>query len=216
MTYTFSITLVIAAITVIVSLLGFNNPRVIENLVFYGPAISKRRQYYRFITCGLIHADFMHLAFNMLAFYSFGIGLEKGLFASPDLFGDDAPVYFTLLYIGGLITSSVPDYFKHRDNYYFRSLGASGAVSAVIFSSIVLLPTSPIYFIFLPGIPIPGWVFGIAYVGISAYLDKQGKGNINHGAHLWGAVFGIIFTIVFVSLKGDINVWDNFINSIRR
>ncbi|MGE9314446.1 rhomboid family intramembrane serine protease [Niabella sp. CJ426] len=215
MTLTFSITLIIAAITVIVSLLGFNNPKVIDSLVFYGPAISRRNQYYRFITCGFIHADFMHLAFNMLAFYTFGISLEKALFASPDIFGEDAPIYFTMLYIGGLIMSSVPDYFKHKDNYHFRSLGASGAVSAVIFSSIVLLPTSPIYFIFLP-IPIPGWVFGLAYVGISAYLDKKGGGNINHGAHLWGAIFGVVFTVLFVSLKTDFNVWENFINSIRR
>jgi membrane associated rhomboid family serine protease len=215
MTLTFSITLIIAAITVIVSLLGFNNPKVIDSLVFYGPAISRRNQYYRFITCGFIHADFMHLAFNMLAFYTFGISLEKALFASPDIFGEDAPIYFTMLYIGGLIMSSVPDYFKHKDNYHFRSLGASGAVSAVIFSSIVLLPTSPIYFIFLP-IPIPGWVFGLAYVGISAYLDKKGGGNINHGAHLWGAIFGVVFSVLFVSLKTDFNVWENFINSIRR
>lgn len=215
MTFTFSITLIIAAITVIVSLLGFNSPKVIDSLVFYGPAISRRNQYYRLITCGFIHADFMHLAFNMLAFYTFGISLEKALFASPEIFGEDAPVYFTMLYVGGLIISSVPDYFKHKDNYHFRSLGASGAVSAVIFSSIVLLPTSPIYFIFLP-IPIPGWVFGLAYVGISAYLDKKGGGNINHGAHLWGAIFGVVFTVLFVSLKTDFPVWENFINSIRR
>ncbi len=214
MTFTFSITLVIAAITVLVSLLGFNSPKVIDSLVFYGPAISKRNQYYRFITCGLIHADFMHLAFNMLAFYTFGINLEKVLFASPDIFGEDAPVYFTMLYIGGLIISSVPDYFKHKDNYYFRSLGASGAVSAVIFSSIVLFPTMGIGFIFIP-IPIPGWIFGLIYLGISAYLDKQGKGNINHGAHLWGAIFGIVFTVLFVSLKGEINVWQNFISNIK-
>lgn len=214
MTFTFSITLVIAAITVIVSLLGFNSPKVIDSLVFYGPAISKRRQYYRFITCGFIHADFMHLAFNMLAFYSFGITLEQGLFASPEIFGTEAPFHYAMLYFGGLIISSVPDYFKHKDNYYFRSLGASGAVSAVIFSCIVLYPTMGIGFIFIP-VPIPGWIFGLLYLGISAYLDKQGKGNINHGAHLWGAIFGIVFTALFVSLKGEINVWQNFISNIR-
>lgn len=215
MTFTFSVTLVIAVLTVIVSLLGFSNQKVIDSLVFYGPDISRRNQYYRFVTCGLIHADFMHLAFNMLAFYTFGIGLEKALFSSPDIFGEDGPIYFTMLYVGGLIISSIPDYFKHKDNYHFRSLGASGAVSAVIFSSIVLLPTSPIYFMFLPGVPIPGWLFGLAYLGISAYLDKKGGGNINHGAHLWGALFGIVFTVLFVSLKGNINVWQNFISSIR-
>ncbi|WP_346239517.1 rhomboid family intramembrane serine protease [Niabella insulamsoli] len=213
MVFTFSITLIITAITVIVSLLAFNSHKLIDNLIFYGPAISQRNQYYRFITCGLIHADFMHLAFNMLAFYSFGIGLEKGLFASPEVFGADAPFYYLMLYVGALIISSIPDYFKHKDDYNFRSLGASGAVSAVIFACIVLYPTIPISFFFLPGIP--GWIFGLIYLGISAYLDKQGGGRINHGAHLWGAVFGVVFTIVFVSLKGDINVWQNFITNIR-
>ncbi|MCH5598780.1 rhomboid family intramembrane serine protease [Niabella ginsengisoli] len=212
MDFTFSITLVITAITVIVSLLGFNSQKVIEDLIFYGPAISKRNQYYRFITCGFIHADFMHLAFNMLAFYTFGIGLEKGLFANPDIFGNEAPFYFIMLYIGGLIISSVPDYFKHKDDYHFRSLGASGAVSAIIFSCIVLYPTMQISFFF---IPIRGWIFGLIYLGISAYLNKQGGGNINHGAHLWGAIFGIAYTLLFVSLKGEINVLQNFITAIR-
>jgi len=209
---TFSITILITAITVIVSLIGFNSPKVMDNLIFYGPAISRNNQYYRFITCGFIHADFMHLAFNMLAFYSFGQYLELGLFASPDIFGSEAPFYYIMLYIGALIISSVPDYFRHKDDYHFRSLGASGAVSAVIFACIVLYPTLPISFFFLPGIP--GWIFGLLYLGISAYLDKQGGGRINHGAHLWGAVFGIVYTVLFVSLKGNINIWQNFIGNI--
>lgn len=208
-----TITLIITAITVVVSLLGFNSQKVIDDLVFYGPAISQRNQYYRFITCGLIHADFMHLAFNMLALYSFGVILEKQFFASPEIFGREAGYYYVMLYVGGLIISSIPDYFKHKDNYHFRSLGASGAVSAVIFSCIVLYPTLPISFFFLPGIP--GWIFGLLYLGISAYLNKQGGGNINHGAHMWGAIFGIVYTVLFVSLKGDINVWQNFITNIR-
>src|SRR5690606_3309953 len=141
-----TITLVIVVLTVVVSLMGFNNSKIIDNLIFYGPAIAQRNQYYRFITCGLIHADFMHLAFNMLALYSFGVILERQFFASPQIFGREAGVYYLMLYVGGLIVSSMPDYFKHRDNYYFRSLGASGAVSAVIFSCIVLYPRLPISF----------------------------------------------------------------------
>ncbi|MFT4094121.1 MAG: rhomboid family intramembrane serine protease [Niabella sp.] len=207
-----SITLVIIVITIIVSLLGFNSQKLIDDLIFYGPAISKRNQYYRFITCGLIHADFMHLAFNMFALYGFGVILEKYLFADPRVFNSEAGYYYVMLYIGALIISIIPDYFKHKEDYYYRSLGASGAVSAVIFACIVLAPTIPISFYFLPGIP--GWIFGILYLGISAYLNKQGGGNINHGAHLWGALFGIIFTILFVSLKGDINVLQNFIDNI--
>lgn len=208
-----TVTLIITIITVAVSLLGFSNRKIIDDFIFYGPAISQRNQYYRFITHGLIHADFMHLAFNMFAFYTFGRVLEKYFFSDENIFGSDAKFYFAVLYIGGLIIASLPDYFKHKDDYHFRSLGASGAVSAVIFSCIVLYPTLPISIMFLP-IGIPGWIFGLIYIGISAYLDKQGGGRINHGAHLWGAVFGVVFTVVFVSLKGNINVWQNFIHQI--
>ncbi|WP_460762493.1 rhomboid family intramembrane serine protease [Niabella terrae] len=208
-----SITLIITIATVLVSLWGFSNQKIIDDLIFYGPAISSRRQYYRFITAGFIHADFMHLAFNMFAFYSFGRILEKTAFAAPEIFGKDAPIYFSMLYLGGLIVSSIPDYFKHKDNYYFRSLGASGAVSSVIFACIVLFPTLPISIMFLP-IGIPGWIFGLLYLLLTAYLDKRGGGNINHSAHLWGALFGVVFMVVFVSLKGEINIWQNFIYQI--
>ncbi|SDC13466.1 rhomboid family intramembrane serine protease [Niabella drilacis] len=210
-----SVTLIITIITVAVSLWGFSNPKVIDNLIFFGPAISRNRQYYRFLTHGLIHADLMHLAFNMIALYTFGAFLESpALFGNPAVFGADARLYFAGLYIGGLIIASVPDYFKHRDDYAFRSLGASGAISSVIFAGILLYPALPIRFIFLP-IDIPGWIFGGLYLLISAYLDRQGGGRINHGAHLWGAVFGIVFIIVFVSLKGEFNVFENFIRHIR-
>lgn len=208
-----SVTLVITILTALVSLLGFNSRKLIDDLIFHGPSISQRNQYYRFITCGFIHADIMHLAFNMLAFYSFAGILEKHLFASPDIFGDDAKYYFIMLYLGGLIASGLPDYFKHKDDHLFRSLGASGAVSGIIFACIILYPALPISFFFLPGIP--GWIFGILYLLISAYLNRQGGGHINHGAHFWGAIFGAVFTIIFVSLRGNINIWQNFISNIQ-
>ncbi|MCD2421178.1 rhomboid family intramembrane serine protease [Niabella pedocola] len=210
-----TITLIITIITVAVSLWGFSSSKVIDNLIFFGPAISRNRQYYRFITHGLIHADLMHLAFNMIALYSFGIALETYFFPDDRVFGADAPMYFTGLYVGGLVVASLPDYFKHKDDYYFKSLGASGAVSSVIFACIVLFPTLPIRFLFLP-VDIPGWIFGGLYLLISAYLDRQGGGRINHGAHLWGAVFGIVFIVLFVSLKGQLNVFENFIHQIRK
>lgn len=209
-----TVTLIIAIITVAVSVWGFSSTKVIDDLIFFGPAISKNRQYYRFITHGLIHADVMHLAFNMIAFYSFGQFLETA-FSIEYLFGEMGKLYFVGLYIGGLIIASIPDYFKHKDDYYFRSLGASGAVSSVIFACIVLFPTMPLRIMFLP-IDIPGWIFGGLYLIISAYLDKQGGGRINHGAHLWGAIFGIVFIIVFVSLQGHINVFENFVYELRR
>ncbi|MFT3901774.1 MAG: rhomboid family intramembrane serine protease [Niabella sp.] len=205
-----SITLIITVITVIVSLLAFGNQKIIDRFIFYGPAISRQNQYYRFIMHTLIHADFMHLAFNMIAFYSFGEVLEK--YFSTNIFGAGGKFYFLALYVTGMIVASLPDYFKHKDDYYFRSLGASGAVSAVIFACIVLYPSLPISIMFLP-FGIPGWIFGLLYIGISAYLDKQGGGNVNHGAHLWGALYGVAFTVFFTSLHG-FPVFQNFIHQI--
>lgn len=204
----FSITLIIVIITCIVSIGGFSNQKIIDDLIFYGPAISRRGQWYRLITHGLIHADAAHLIFNMLALYSFGTGLERA-FSSSCLFGSWGKLMYIILYIVGLAAASLPDLMKHKDNYHFRSLGASGAVSSVIFASIVILPTIGVGIIFLP-IRIPGYIFAVLYLAISAYLDKRGGGNINHGAHMWGAIFGLLFTIIFVSAVGELNLIDNF------
>lgn len=205
-----SITLIITIITAIVSFLGFSNPQIIDKYIFNGPAITKNKQWYRFISSGFIHADIMHLAFNMLAFYSFGKILEAYIF--PMLFGSMATFYYVLLYVGGLVISSLPDYFKHKNDYYFRSLGASGAVSAVLFAFIVFAPEQKVSFFFLPGIP--GYIFGLLYLGISIYLDKQGGGKINHGAHIWGAIFGIIFMLLFGQILGGHDLISNFLQRI--
>ena len=208
-----SITLVIVIVTCLVSIGGFSNQKIIDDLIFYPPSI-KRGQLYRFITHGFIHADVPHLIFNMLAFYSFGELLEKQVFSDECFFGEWGKVFFLILYLGGLIIASLPDYFKYSDSYHFRSLGASGAVSAVIFSSIVLLPKSGIGILFIP-VQIPGYIFALIYLGVSYYLDRQGTGKINHGAHLWGAVFGLVFTVAMVSIFGKINVWENFQEQLR-
>ncbi len=208
-----SITLIIVIVTCLVSIGGLSSQKIINDLIFYPPAIN-RNQYYRFITHGFIHADYFHLAFNMLALYSFGESLEKVLFSHSCVFGDNGKYFFLLLYFTGLIVSSLPDYIKFRNNYQFRSLGASGAVSAVLFATITLLPQLPINFMFIP-IGIPGFIFAIIYLFASAYLDKRGGGNINHSAHLWGALFGIIFVWIFVKLFGQLDVYENFIKQIQ-
>jgi membrane associated rhomboid family serine protease len=210
----FSITLAIVIITCLVSFGGFAQQKIVNDLIFYPPAIAQRKQYYRFITHGFIHADIAHLAFNMIALYSFGGTLERQIFSFHCLFGFKGGLMFLLLYLGGLIIASLPDYFKYRDDPQFRSLGASGAVSAVIFSSIVLVPKVGIGVIFIPGVDIPGYIFGVIYLAISAYLNKRGGSHINHGAHLWGAIFGLVFTIVAVSFFSHINVWENFVDQI--
>ncbi len=208
-----SITVIIVIVTAFVSIGGLSNPKVIDDLIFYPPAI-RRHQYYRFITHGFIHADLFHLIFNMIALYSFGESVEKTLFSHPCVFGANGKWFFLLLYFAGLIVASLPDYFRFRDSYHFRSLGASGAVSAVIFAAITLLPQLPINFLFIP-IDIPGFIFAIIYLFASAYLDKRGGGKINHSAHLWGALFGIVFVLVFVKLFGHLDVYDNFLKQIQ-
>ena len=209
-----SITLVILIITCIISISAFNQQKIIDDLIFYPPAVTRRKQYYRFITHGLIHADFMHLAFNMLALYLFGEGLEK-VMSIECVFGKMGKVFFLILYLTALIVASLPDYFRYKDSYHFRSLGASGAVSAVIFSMIVFFPQSPIGLMFIP-VRIPGWIFGILYLGVTVYLDKRGRDNINHSAHFFGAAYGVVFTLVCSALFADsFDVYENFLTQIR-
>lgn len=196
-----SITLILVIITAIVSISGFSNPKVIDDLIFYPPAVSQRNQYYRFFSCGLIHADWGHLIFNMLALYLFGKGVEDGF---VDLMGPSGRYVYLLMYVSALLISLLPTYFKNRDNYSYRSLGASGAVSAVIFAGLMLAPETEVFIFFIP-IPIPGFIFAPLYLLISAIMDRKGGSNINHSAHIWGAIYGLAFVIVLGRLI-DYNV----------
>ncbi len=209
----FTITLIIVIITALVSLGGFSNQKVMDDLIFSAPEI-KRGQWYRFITHGLLHGDIFHLLFNMYALYSFGTSVER-VFGDVCVFGSNGKWVYLLLYVTALVVASIPDYMKHKNNYGFRSLGASGAVSAVIFSSIVILPTIGIGIAFVPGISIPGYLFGLIYLAISAYLDRRGGGNVNHGAHFWGAVYGLVFTFAFLNLLSHIDVIQNIKDQLK-
>jgi membrane associated rhomboid family serine protease len=188
----FSITTIIVIITTLVSIGGFSNRKIIEDLIFYPPAVTKQNQWYRFFTCGLIHADWSHLFFNMLSLYLFGQYVED---AFGDLFGVYGKWVYLALYISALLISLLPTFAKNKNNYQYRSLGASGAVSAVIFAGLMLTPTLGIYIFFIP-IPIPGFIFAPLYLIISALLDKKGAGNINHSAHIWGSIYGLAFVII--------------------
>jgi membrane associated rhomboid family serine protease len=187
-----SITLILVIITVIVSLTGFSNQKVIDDLIFYPPAVSRHNQWYRFFSCGLIHADYGHLIFNMLALYLFGKGVENGF---VDLIGPSGRYVYLFMYVSALLISLLPTYFRNKDNYHYKSLGASGAVSAVIFAGLMLAPETEVYIFFIP-IPIPGFIFAPLYLLISAVLDRKGGSNINHSAHIWGAIYGLAFVIV--------------------
>ena len=187
-----TITLILIIITTIISLTGFSSQKVVNDLIFYPPAISRNNEWYRFFTCGLIHADFGHLAFNMLALYFFGDTVES-LFRQ--LYGKPGGLLYLLLYVSALLVSLLPTYLRHKTNYSYRSLGASGAVSAVVFAGLVLAPSMEIFIFFIP-IPIPGLGKILPTLLITFWLDRRGGGNINHSAHLWGSVYGALFVIV--------------------
>lgn len=206
-----SITFIIIAITSIVSILAFSREQLREDLLFWPYLIKRERQIYRIITHGALHADTMHLIFNMVSFYSFGIALEEYFF--PALFGNLARGIFALLYVLGIIASVIPDLIQHRDHSYYRSLGASGAVSAVVFSAITIQPKMPIQFFFIP-FPIPGYIFGLAFLVLSATLAKKGGGNIGHNAHFWGSIFGIIFTYLAAKMIAGIDLAVQFVAAI--
>jgi membrane associated rhomboid family serine protease len=207
------ITIVIIIITCLVSIGGFSNKNMIDDLIFYPPAI-RRRQYYRFISHGFIHADIAHLAFNMIALYSFGDPLETVL-SFDCVFGKLGPLAYLLLYFTALIVASLPDYFRYRNAHHFRSLGASGAVSAIIFSMLIFFPQTPVGLIFLP-LRIPGYIFAIIYLGVTVYLDRKGGSHINHSAHFWGAAYGIVFTLLACKLfANSFDLYTNFMIQLK-
>lgn len=211
-TLSLSITIIIIIITGVLSIAGFSNQKVIDDLIFYPPAITRRKQWYRFITCGFIHADVFHLLFNMYAFWAFGRAVEE---AFQLLFGDKATLMYIVLYLSALIICLLPSYLKNTDNYYYKSLGASGAVGAVIFVFIALSPMSEIGLIILPGVGVPAFIFAIIYLAITAYLDKRGGGNINHSAHLWGSLYGLVFITAACYLMSDYPLIERFVEQVQ-
>ena len=206
----FSITLIIIIATCIVSFIAFSNRNLLDQFIFYPPAV-RRGQWYRFFSCGLIHADWGHLIFNMLALYFFGEGVE---FRFVEAFGAMGRLVYLGMYVLALAASVIPTYINNKDNYHYRSLGASGAVSAVIFAGILFDPLRGIGLFFIP-VYIAGFLFGILYLFVSGWLDKKGGGNINHSAHIFGALFGIGFTIIAFQAFSDIPVLQNFVDEIK-
>ena len=192
----FSITILIIILTAITSIMAFNNPAMKGTALFYPFAMRERNEWFRFITSGFIHADFLHLGVNMFVLYSFGTTLEK--FYLPEIFGASANLMYVAIYILGMILSDVPSYFKHRHDATYRGLGASGAVAAVLFACILIGPfNGGIGFFFIPTLSVPPIVFGVLYIVYSYYMGRRGGDNINHDAHLYGALFGFIFPGIF-------------------
>ena len=212
----FTITLSIIIITVLVSFAGFNTPKVVHDLAFWPYMMNNTsNQWYRYITHGFIHGGWLHLLFNMWALYSFGESLEKYYFTQPELFGSKAKLFYILLYVGGLIVSSIPDYFRYKEIPDYTAAGASGAISAIVFACIILSPGIGIGLFFIP-IPIPGYIFGLAFILVSAYLERRGNSGIAHGAHIYGGLFGILFIIIATKLFSDYNAVESFIEQIKK
>jgi len=176
-------TLIILSV-VVVSVLAFSNRALMDRLILVPHRVARGREYYRLLTAGWVHGDTAHLLFNMLSLYFFAGSVERSL-GTPQ---------FLLLYLSAVVVGFVPTALRHRGSSNYRSLGASGAVSAVIFSAIVINPELRMYLMFVP-IPVPGWLFALAYLAYSAYSSRRGGDNINHDAHFTGALYGVALTV---------------------
>lgn len=175
--------LIIFVITIATSLLGlFGNPKIIDRSLFRPYWFLRRKEYDTIVLSGLVHADLLHLIFNMMTFYFFGFLLERAI----------GSLHFLLLYFAGLVISHLGTYVKQKKNPEYASLGASGAISAVLFASIVFFPENSLYIIPIP-VPIPAPLFGIGYLAYTWYSARNPRGRINHDAHLGGAITGLVY-----------------------
>lgn len=190
----FPVTLIIIAINVIISLIGFTSNSFVAKTIMWPWNVKREKEYHRFITSGFLHADFMHLIFNMFTFFFFGASIEQRF----EMYGLGGNAAYILLYLTALVVSDLPSYFKHRDNINYRSLGASGAVSAVVFASIVFDPWTTLYL--YGAIKLSALVFAVLYIVYCVYMSRSAKDNVNHDAHLWGAVYGLVFTIALIAM----------------
>lgn len=177
--------MLVVAITAIISIIAFSNNALTDKLILWPRRMDNPAEYYRLLTSGFIHADWMHLMFNMFTLYSIGLFAEMVLG-----FG------FLTLYLTGIIVASLPSFLKNRNNGYYRSLGASGGVSAVIFFFIYNRPWHKIYLFGTEAFGIAAILFGAIYLGSEIYMSKRGGGNVNHDAHIWGAVYGFLYALI--------------------
>ncbi len=191
-----SLTLLFVIVTVLVSLAAFRNVGLINKLILWPAVMNKPAEYHRLLSSGFIHADSMHLIFNMFTLYFIGSYVEHYFALIDNKFA------YLLLYLGGIVVASLPSFFKHRNNHYFRSLGASGGVAAVLFSMVYISPWEGLYIFGI--LPIPSIVFAILYLIYSAYMSRRGGDHINHDAHFWGAVFGFCFTWIVSPQPGQL------------
>ncbi|WP_299581324.1 rhomboid family intramembrane serine protease [uncultured Sunxiuqinia sp.] len=187
-------TLIIIAITAFASILAFSREDLMDKLQFNASKVVHKREYYRLVSHGFVHANWEHLIVNMIVLFSFGRVIEAYFEYG---FGRMATAYYLILYFGGMIVSNLYAIYKHRNNFYYNAVGASGAVSAVLFAAIFFEPWNKIYFFGV--LPIPGIVFALLYLAYSYYMGRKQNDNVAHDAHFLGAVFGFIFPILLNS-----------------
>jgi len=181
------VTFILIGVTVLVSWQAFNNRALMDRLILWPPAIDRNRQYDRLVTHGFIHADGQHLLFNMITLFFFGRAIEPVFVDRIGYLG------YAAFYVSAIVMAIMPTYFRHQKDAGYRSLGASGAVSAVLFSFILFAPWNLIFVFF---IPVPAIVYAALYIGYSIWMDRRGGDNVNHSAHLWGAAYGVLFTVL--------------------
>ena len=187
------ITLIIIAVTALVSILCFTGTVNINDMMFNAANVWHRKQWYRMLSYGLVHSGWGHLFFNMLTLYFFGTVVEQYFGAA---FGGTAGiVLYIVLYVSAIAVSTVGDLIKYKDSPGYNAVGASGAVSAVLFASILFEPKMGIYIYLIP-IPVPGYIFAPLYLLYCWYMAKRNMDNIGHTAHFWGAVYGLVFPLI--------------------
>jgi membrane associated rhomboid family serine protease len=191
--------LILIGLTVAISAYAWSNRDLMEAWIMEPYVMARNGQWYRLLTSGFLHADWSHLLFNMFAFYSFSPVVLATL---AEGYGTGAGLgLFLLLYLGGIIVSDLPTYFKHRDDRNYRSLGASGGVASVLFASILLFPVSGKgggIIIFPLPIPIQPFLFGFLYLAYSYYMGRRRGDNVNHDAHFYGALYGVLLIMALV------------------
>lgn len=184
-------TIILIVITVAISYAAFKSPKLMDQLQFNASKIVHKKEYHRLVTHAFIHANWEHLLVNMIVLFSFGQAIEAYFKYN---FGNNAILDYVLLYFGGILVSNIYALIKHRNNYFYNSVGASGAVSAILFAAIFFDPWNMIYFFGI--LPIPGIVFAALYLVYSYQMSVKQKDNVAHDAHFLGALFGFIFPIL--------------------
>ena len=189
------VTLIIVIITVLTSVAAFRRRELFYRLDLSPARVVHKKEYYRIFTHAFLHADYFHLVINMLVLYSFGSYIE-GVFSQLEAAGVifSGSFFFILLYASSIALASVSTVTRYRNNEAYSAVGASGAVSAIVFTYIFFAPLEKIYFYMV--LPIPGILFGILYLVYSSYMGRRKSDNINHSAHFWGAVVGFVFPIL--------------------